>query len=1753
MAFMAVLEADLRALSTEARRKYPAVKDAAEHAILKLRSLSDPSEIAQNDDIIRIFLLACEVKTVKLSVLGLSCLQKLIAHDAVAPTALREILTTLKEHAEMNDESVQLKTLQTILIIFQSRLQPEDEDDMAIALGISLRLLENSRCPDSVRNTAAATLRQAVALIFNRVIAAESLPVSKVGSNRHVSPTNSVTRDVSRSVSTTIPLESEIGPAISFSSKESLTQAGKLGLLLFEDLTALAAGGSATWLRVTTLQRTFALDILEFVLSNYVSVFRTLLPYEQVLRHQVCSLLMTSLRATGELEGEVGEPAFRRLVLRSVAHVIRLYSSALVTECEVFLSMLVKITSLDLPLWHRIMVLEVLRSFCVEARILRLLFQTFDMQQGSTNVVAGMIKTLAQVVTNVQIPDVSEESLAAVAGMFNSKARGVEWSMDNDATNAAVVVASEAHAITLAVEGLLGVVFTVATLTDEAVERGELDSPRCENNLSSARFGGELASLCIAMVNSVWRTILDALSLILSRSQGEAIVLEILKGYQAFTQACGVLRAVEPLNAFLASLCKFTLSTQNDSDRRSTVGPLPSPGSKRTEHVADQKDSVVLTPKNVQALRTLFNIAHRLDNVLGSSWVLVLETLAALDRIIHSPHATTQEKSASVPRLTRETSGVSSDFNILSSLNSQLFESSGLMNTSAVCALLEALRQLSNDSLGGVTVGLGQSAALNFGILGSSVSAQTQQTTNKVFAVERMIAILVNNLHRVELIWEQVITHLLELAEHGSSQVRNMALDALDRAICAVLGCDKFKKESSMVSSVASKDEHGTESDNNTLDAELTDTVRDYMSSSGENGLSLQSGSFEYAVISPLRTLYSKSQNAEVRACALKILLHVLERHGEKLYHSWPSILEMLRSVVNASETDLIPLGFQIVRVIMNDGLLAVPVQCLDICIEVAGAYAAQRMDVNISLTAIGLLWTTSDFFARGVNYEHLEIKETGRRLSGIGAPPSPKTQEQIPGEYGKVRPASDIPTDRLEKMSTTMFKMDCDRLLFSVFGVLQTLGTDERPEVRNSAIRTLFQSLSSHGHKLSKDMWNRSLWEFVFPLLTSVRHLAATSSKDEWQGKELGMRGGKPVHMLVHHSRNTAQKQWDETLVLVLGGMSRLLRPFLPFLQTLDNFQKGWDSLLLFIQESILNGSKEVALAANNCLQTVLLGHCLKGKLPKSYFKSAFLVYETVLQKAADYHSTVATKAKQELLRSVGELYVQGHEMFDSTLYLRVLELVDLMARYPKSIVDNTTIEYGCVHPVQRTVLEVYPMLKPKDGKLSSMWPSLLRKMLLYLPGDEAHFNDGCATVDSYSTSRDKQERCSTARDAWTTEISCFHGTGQCASNSQFQKPADDTLVAKEMLHSESSDFSNSVPKSSYIKAQITVSESNATRIEEMSNQVSSPLFAEKIITVLVDIFVRAPPAERLDTAPEIIAALGRCMATRRDLPDGSLWRTAVEAFNHILVDDITSLQSNSQSFGSKVDLPSSGPGRSRFWKEVADTYETFLLGSCGRAFPSEILSPAILKADESLEANVLEVLCNRVLNSSIDAPVEVFQRLVSTLDRCAARTSSLPIESVGLLPAHCSRFSLTCLQKIFSLCSYEVGTQWDASRFTISRVALPVVMNRCDFILRQFLTDENDSGETPLPSVRVQELIYVLQELARLVLHPSTASIVELPIVVKGVGDKSSYVEHAHLLVLFPSLCELVICREARVRELVQVLLRLVSTELGLGKRRS
>lgn len=50
---------------------------------------------------------------------------------------------------------------------------------------------------------------------------------------------------------------------------------------------------------------------------------------------------------------------------------------------------------------------------------------------------------------------------------------------------------------------------------------------------------------------------------------------------------------------------------------------------------------------------------------------------------------------------------------------------------------------------------------------------------------------------------------------------------------------------------------------------------------------------------------------------------------------------------------------------------------------------------------------------------------------------------------------------------------------------------------------------------------------------------------------------------MLVHHSRNSEQKQWDETLVLALAGAGKVLRSYLPLLSGLDVWGRAWEELM--------------------------------------------------------------------------------------------------------------------------------------------------------------------------------------------------------------------------------------------------------------------------------------------------------------------------------------------------------------------------------------------------------------------------------------------------------------------------------------------------------------------------------------------------------------------------------------------------------------
>ena len=114
-------------------------------------------------------------------------------------------------------------------------------------------------------------------------------------------------------------------------------------------------------------------------------------------------------------------------------------------------------------------------------------------------------------------------------------------------------------------DSLLALINTIETLTEAAVEpRPGVSTPvtyACNPLPPQAT-----PDMCEKLVLDTWYMVLSSLSAILARSSGEQVILAVLRGYQSFTQAAGLCGVAAARNAFLASLCDFTLAKPMTDD-----------------------------------------------------------------------------------------------------------------------------------------------------------------------------------------------------------------------------------------------------------------------------------------------------------------------------------------------------------------------------------------------------------------------------------------------------------------------------------------------------------------------------------------------------------------------------------------------------------------------------------------------------------------------------------------------------------------------------------------------------------------------------------------------------------------------------------------------------------------------------------------------------------------------------------------------------------------------------------------------------------------------------------------------------------------------------------------------------------------------------------------------------------------------------------------------------------------------------------
>lgn len=1128
--FLEILQNDLKNLSIETKKKFPQIKESCEEGIIKLRNTSANS---QNqiyylvNQILYPVVQGCETKDQRIVKMCLGIIQRLITNQAVDQKGARYITDTLWMLMESGIEEV--KVLQSVTLLLTTNTVVHG-DILARNLVLCFRL--HFTKDSTTINTAGATIRQLVSLVFERVITEDEMFKVKDAPQR---------LEVNLE---DLKIPSNIPP-------KSLGPCAGDAYLMFQDLVQLVNADQPYWLvGMTEMTRTFGLELLESVLTNFIYVFFQHPEFSFLLKERVCALVIklfspnvkyrNSLPASIQQATSLDKPCFPISVrlLRVVSILVQKYHSLLVTECEIFLSLIVKFLDPDKPVWQRSLALEVLHKLSIQPELLISFCECYDLKTHTTNVFQDIVNSLGAYVQSLfvnpqmigqsnvggslndqgQLPSsLTGPGMSPQAGFFTRDVWLPVITFPSGQAKAAYLEMKDKNEPPAIPDGY-GISIAYACLLD------------IMKSISKAVHGNreESARLHAQLVNSSWAGLLTALSPLLDASTDDTSE-NILCSIQTFVSICGNLNLQTPRDAFITAVCKaslpphYTLTvlvnavplgvghtrshtgmlTQDGNGQYNITGiygsnemdnkqqqqqvvavgtPLPTASMPMGAH--QHAGPVMLTAKNLQCMRALLNLAQCHGEILGTSWHLVLTTLQHLVWILGLKPSTGGSLKAGRGAADANsviTTYVMADLPVLSSMLSGLFESSKALSDVALHHLIDALCKLSHEAM--------ELAYCN--------------REPSLFAVAKLLETGIVNLTRVEVLWRPLTNHLLEVCQHPHIRMREWGVEAITYLVKAAL-------------------------------------AHKYQPPLKENQ------KLQTLLISPLAEL-SSVPHGDVRQRQLECVLQVLHGSGETLSHGWPLVLTIIGAISDQQGEKLIRIAFQCLQLVVTDFLPLMPWRCLPLCLETTAKFGSQMQELNISLTAIGLMWNISDYsFQNKEKLSHLLAEDSSVFPDFPGTPDMPPF----------------------------------DKLWMCLYTRLGDLCVDTRPAVRKSAGQTLFLTINAHASLLSQPTWQAVLWQVLFPLLDRVRSLSSNASNEKVDS------GGT---ISIHHSRNTAQKQWAETQVLTLSGVARVFNNKRDLLQTLGDFPRAWSLLLEFVENAALSKNSEVSLAALRSFQEIL------------------------------------------------------------------------------------------------------------------------------------------------------------------------------------------------------------------------------------------------------------------------------------------------------------------------------------------------------------------------------------------------------------------------------------------------------------------------------------------------------------------------------------------------------------------------------------
>ncbi|KXS17490.1 hypothetical protein M427DRAFT_144228 [Gonapodya prolifera JEL478] len=1281
------LTSELQTLSAEAKKKNPDVREAADRLLYLVRQVSEAGasiqdqkhvpdlayELSLSPLTLRPFLLSLDSRNSRLASLAAGCAWRLVSHSAVPPAQLGMLIQKMGDAIAVPQApvEVQLKVVQCLLPMLSNYRDIHGPVvGQVLALALRLQSPASSLIPSHggavVSNTATATMRQLVIHVFDRVMD-EDAPGAFPRNNADVTNVSTSTSPIvnAEHVQDSTGCEFDVGEEM-ISHEETPSPATSDALHLFRDMCLLASpdpppGAHPSFLRPfpgnnptqSLMSRGFWMEMVEDVVGTHAEVFRRHPSLLLLVKDRACPLAMKSFPGRADFPGQVH---FARLVRA----LVKGYVDLMPTECEIFLSMLIKLFEPDSgPQWQRALAAEVARAVCGEGAVARHIFHLYDRPDTSSNILTDLVNLLSRSITE-RTRAVNDRTRVASSPGGNNDDGTVEYSTaaaiakmhlmdqldrsDPPPLPDSYLLVVSLLALVLLAENLAA--FIIPCLNMSATSPS-WDSHQSQANwLAPERPGPPVGrpsaidttsmlptifdpsfdptgaiSIAHDMCEAIWAPILAAFSALLTyNTLDDELFASVLSAYGSFATTCGLLLLKTPRDAFLATLCKLAV-------------PL---GAMDPSAVGDPtRTRALLTDRNLACLRQLVTLSESLRDVLEmETWHFVLETVQAADGLLFSgksggrlqvsvastgvsgAQALARNSSASAgvtlgvsPKISVDSGGSMSTAatsvidQSLSNVTEQvrsLFEKSQSMESQSLDALCRALCVLAREAAGTLVGGFGLDGRTSTSIQPSGPGA-VKAADERSFALSRLRDIAMLNLSRLihsnapsPPTWRLLVSTFVDVA-HGLATPANMRLQAA--TIVAELTFEVMK-----VANIKDR----------------TVELRAFAPLVLLAGVSLPEGSEWDA---PMDGLEPESRRtaprdamwfADVQRIAIDTLLKVLQTCGQDFVGCWPLVFSVLEDVAGkdirptilptaltstrplrgTSDAQVVPSVGMLVgstnrgSVLVRQAFTCLQLVCMDFlallspsvlhsCVRTTSAFVRQTDDVNISLTAVGLAWNISDH----VLTRRSALLNSNRSMS----------QGSMVLQIDKDSMATTNPED--------LGGPENDRLYSFVWMfLLSKLGMhslDHRPEVRNGAMQTLFRAINMNASSLPSELTDRSITDVLFPLLKQMREVSQKMEEEESLLNEEKGGATTGASVMVHHSRNSQSKQWDETRVLAIHGLGKIFDGIArAVIETPDTTkEEAWGVFLGYMTDWITQQSQEVAISGMKALRDILKG----------------------------------------------------------------------------------------------------------------------------------------------------------------------------------------------------------------------------------------------------------------------------------------------------------------------------------------------------------------------------------------------------------------------------------------------------------------------------------------------------------------------------------------------------------------------------------